>query len=177
MSVVVSWKEYNGSQTPGSSFGSTATNLNLGNTDAANLTPASYPIAAGSNSYAKYLRLRFSGSYTQISNLKLYKSAGNYVTGETMQFSGSVSKTAAAPDADDAGWPAIATSLPGSANIGIRGLTTHTIPYSGQPTSSPGYYSGSIKDTDTIGFQLKTTASTPAGAVNQKTISLTYDRQ
>lgn len=177
MSVVVSWREYNSTVTPGSSLGSVATNINFGNTDAVNLTPASYPVAAGSNSYAKYMRVRFSGSYTQISNLKLYKSAGNYVTGETIQFSGSVTKTSSAPVTTDAGWPVIPTSLPTSANVCIRTLTTHTIPYSGQPVSSPGYYSGSAYDTDTIGFQLKTTASTPAGSVNQKTVSLTYDRQ
>ena len=183
MAVTVTWREYNGTQTPGSGGGmagsTLATNINFGNTDAANLTPASYPIAAGSNSYAKYLRMRFSGSYTQISNIKIHKSAGTYVTGETIQFSGSVVKTAAAPDTNLA-WAltkAIPTSLPPSANVGIRGLTTHTIPYSGQPVSSPGYYSGSTQDTDTVGFQLSTTASTPAGVVAQKTITLTYDRQ
>lgn len=177
MSVTVSWREYNSTVTPGNSLGSVATNLNFGNVDSVNLTPASYPIAAGSNSYAKYLRIRFSGSYTQISNLKLYKSAGNYVTGETVQFSGSVTKSSSAPTTSDASWPVIPTSLPGSANVCIRSLTTHTSPYPGQPASSPGYYSGSAYDTDTIGFQLKTTASTPAGAVLPKTISLTYDRQ
>ena len=177
MAVTVTWAEYNSAQTPGNSFGTAATNINFGNIDAANLVPATYPIAAGSNSFAKYMRVRFSGSYTQISNLKLYKSAGNYVTGETIQFSGSVTKTSAFPNTADAGWPLIPTSVPGNANICIRRLTTHTDPPPGEPASSPGYYSGSTYDTDTIGFQLKTTTSTPAGAVNQKTISLTYDRQ
>jgi len=174
MAVTATWKEYNGAETPGNSAGVTATNINFGNTDAANLIPASYPIAAGSNSYFKQLEVNFSGSYTKINNMKLYKSAGAYVTGESMQFSGNV--VASVPTIADQGDPAIATSLPDSNNVCPRGGTTAgSLPYVGESESSPGYYSGSR--TSLMRFQLLTTGSTPAGAVNQKTISLTYDRQ
>ena len=174
MAVTVTWIEFNESNgSPGSHVGSTATNINFGNTDAVNLSPASYPIAAASNSFAKYLKVNISGSYTQISNAKLYKSAGNYVTGESILFSGSVDW--AIPVTTDTSDPAIATSLPESNNICLPNLTTDTLPASTEEASSPGYYSGSR--TSLMRFQVQTTSSTPAGAVNQKTFSITYDRQ
>ena len=173
MAVTVTWIEFNASTGgPGTHVGTTATNVNFGNTDAVNLAVASYPIAAASNSFAKYLKINISGSYTSISNAKLYKSAGNYVTGESLLFSGSVAY--AAPATTTTGDPAIPTSLPGSNNICLPDLTTDTLPDESEVESSPGYYSGSR--TSILRFQLQTTSSTPAGAVNQKTFSLTYDR-
>jgi hypothetical protein len=173
MAVTITWIEWNSSDTPGNNVGTAASNLNLGNTDARDLTPASYPIAAGSLSYHKNIKINVSGSYTQISNGKLYKSAGAYVTEEIMTFSGS--KAWVTPATDDTADPDIPTSLP-SANVILSGGTTDGIlPRNGESESSPGYYSGSR--TDLVNFQLETGSSTPAGAVNTKTISFTYDRQ
>ena len=174
MAATVTWYEFNGANTPGNSVGSQATNINFGNSDVVNLTPASSPIQAGSNSYFKQIVANFSGSYTQISNLKLYKSAGDYVSGESLQFSGSV--VVSAPATADQSDAAIPTSLPGSANVAPAGLTTAgVLPLAGESESSPGYYSGSR--TSLTRFQLLTTGATPAGAVNQKTFTLSYDRQ
>ncbi len=174
MAVTITWYEFTGSNTPGDSVGALATNINFGNTDAVDLTPASFPIAAGNNGYFKQLVVNVSGSYTKISNMKLYKSSGAYVTGETIQFSGNI--VASAPSTTDKSDSNIATSLPGSNNVAPKGGTTAgSLPYNGETVSSPGYYSGSR--TSLMRFQLLTTGSTPAGAVNQKTISFTYDRQ
>ena len=166
-----------------------ATNINFGNTSARDLTPASYPIAAASNSYTKLFRLNFSGSFTQISNAKLWKSAGAYVTGETIAFSGGVDfSTPTATTYSTACTPVVAstnlipTSSPAYNNVGLNAwgsyvlpAASHTLPHASDYNSSAGYYSGSRSST--MIFQLQTTGSTPAGAVNQKTISLTYDRQ
>jgi len=174
MAVTVTWIEWNGSDTPGNNVGTAASNLNLGNTDARDLTPASYPIAAGSLSYHKNIKLNVSGSYTKISNGKVYKSAGDYVTEEVITFSGS--KVWVAPATADTADPDIPTSLPGDNNVILSGGTTDgTLPRNGESESSPGYYSGSRSDL--VNFQLETTSNTPAGAVNTKTISFTYDRQ
>jgi len=203
MAVTVYWVEYVGSESPGTTqhdnydFDShsvtSATNLNFGNTSARDLTPASYPIAADAESYSKYFVLQFSGSFTQISNAKLWKSAGNYVTGEYIWFSGNVDFVAPSTSAilsgePDAEWTdygtgrRIPTSQPSNNNVvlssyatGGGGSTSTTLPESFETVSSPGYYSGSRSAV--LVFQLTTTASTPAGPVNQKTISLTYDRQ
>jgi len=209
MAVTVYWVEYVDTESPGTtqhnlgtgaSFDAgeahtvtSATNLNFGNTSARDLTPSSYPIAAGSNSYSKYFRLQFSGNFTQISNAKLWKSAGAYVTDEYIWFSGNVafvapSTTAILSGEPDAEWTdfgtgrRIPTSQPSNNNVVLyneatagAGSNTATLPKPGESNSTPGYYSGS--QSAVIVFQLTTSASTPAGPVNQKTISLTYDRQ
>ena len=206
MAVTVSFVEWVSTETPGFDTADTlhdnfqlasahsitaATNINLGNTSARDLTPSSFPIAAGSNSFHKVFALQFSGSFTQISNAKIWKSAGVYVTDEFIQFSGNIAYSApATADVTDAN---IDTAQPSVNNVGLdfRGTgpglaraggavpdqpaTSRTLPHEDETNSSPGDHSGSRSSL--IRFQLVTSASTPAGPVNQKTISLTYDRQ
>lgn len=180
MAVTVYWVEYNGSYHDSSLGSALASSINFGSTDVANLTPASYPIAAGSHSFAKYIKVHFSGSFTQISNAKLWKSNGAYVTGESIKFSGNYIKGFTAPSAtalpavSGNAVPDIATSSPGSANVCLPDLTTDILKQEDY-VSTPGYASGAYSSM--MVFQLQTTSSTPAGPVNQKTISLTYDRQ
>ncbi len=180
MAVTVYWVEFNGLYHDDSLGTALAQSLNFGSTDLANLTPASYPIAAGANSFAKYIKIHFSGSYTQISNAKLWKSNGAYKTGEAIKFSGNYIKGFDAPSADSLpavsgnSVPDILTSSPGSANICLPNLTTDILKQSDYE-SSPGYASGAYSSMMT--FQLQTTSDASAGPVNQKTISLTYDRQ
>ena len=206
MAVTVTWVEWVSAETPGTEPHDTftfkvatdtpatitsATNLNFGNVSSRDLTPSSYPIAAGSNSYSKFIKLNFSGSFTAISNGKLWKSAGAYVTDEYIWHSGSVEMaTPAAATATifsgepDVEWTdygvgrRIPTSQPSNNNVILRygGTSESTLPDGTLPdaASSPDYYSGSRSAL--MAFQLTSSASTPAGAVNQKTISLTYDR-
>lgn len=172
MSVAITWIEFNGSDTPGNNVGTAASNLNLGDNDSRDLTPATHPVAAGSKSYHKNIKVNISGSYTQISNGKLYKSAGDYVQSEVITFSGS--KAWSTPATDDTGDPDIPTTLP-DANVILNGNTTDgTLPRDTESESSPGYYSGSRSDL--MNFQLETESDTPAGATATKTISFTYDR-
>jgi len=210
MAVTVYWVEYAEGETPGTTAHdnywhdgadagvkahsvTSATNLNFGNTPARDLTPSSYPIAAGANSYAKYFRLQFSGSYTQISNAKIWKSAGAYVTGEFIWFSGNVDFTAPATTSilsslTDTEWTdyntgrRIPTAQPSLSNVVLCSAATEaagsneaTLPEAGEIALAGGYYSGSRSAT--MVFQLTSNVdTTPAGPVNQKTISLTYDR-
>jgi len=118
MATTFYWKELNG--TSGSQSESTAANLNFGNTDAVNLTPASYPIAAGSNSYAKYIMGYWEGDFTKINNVKFWKSGGDYVTGETISMSGAVPYQT--PDTSDySSDGAVPISQPDGANVAIPG--------------------------------------------------------
>ncbi|MEA3342181.1 MAG: hypothetical protein U9R15_19625 [Chloroflexota bacterium] len=173
MAVTVTWYEFNGSDTPENSEGELVATINFGNADEADLNPADYPIPAGSNSFFKQLIINISGSYTTINNMKLYKAAGNYKEGESIQFSGSVA--ASTPTIIDQGDPAIPTSIPAANNVAPYGLTTaDSLPLSSEVESSPGYYSGSR--TSLMRFQLLSTAEAPAGMVNMKTFSFTYDR-
>lgn len=197
MAVTVYWVEWITGESPGSTAHDTnwsvgnahtitsVSNINLGNSSARDITPSASPIAAGSNSFTKIFALQFSGTFTQINNAKIWKSDGNYVTDEVLQFSGNIAY--AVPATADAGDAAIPTSQPGVNNVGLSfadltggagvgaPATGRKLPESGDTSLDGGYYSGSRSCL--LRFQLTTSESTPAGPVNQKTISLTYDRQ
>lgn len=178
MAVTVTWVEFNGTTAAAGQGTGLATNLNFGSIDSIDLTTASNPIAAGSNSYVKYWKAQWSGSFSTISNAKLYKSAGDYLTGESIKFSGTYAKSGAPsqttlPAVGANAVPVIPTSLPGSNNIGLPNYPNTTLTLAGY-YSSPGYASGAR--TSMMAFQLQTTSGVAAGPVNQKTVSLTYDR-
>lgn len=171
MALTVTWVEWHGSDTPGTTNGEATTNINLGNADTVNIVPATYPVKASEWSYFKQGMFNFSGSMTQVDNVRAYKSAGVYKTEEVMEFSGGIS--ASTPDATNQSWAAIPTSEP-SANVNLPNTTTGVL-LQADSESTPGYTSGSR--TGLVGFQLETTSNTETGATNQKTISVVYDKQ
>jgi len=173
MALTVTLIEWNGSDTPGTNNGSAAANINLGSTDAIDLTPASYPVQVNARSYFKQMKFNFSGSMTQVDNVRVYKSAGAYKTEEAIEFSGSI--VASTPDETDQSWASIDTSLPGSWNVVLSGGADGGTLLQDDQESTPGYTSGSRSHL--MGFQLLTTSNTETGATNQKTISVTYDVQ
>ena len=158
MAATFQWSESNG---VGETVTDGISNLNFGDTDAVNLVTTSFPIVAGDNGYEKYLRAKFSGTFTEISNMKLWKSAGAYVTGEAIK--------AAANQAYIQ--PVKTTSAIATVDIPIVEGSALSIEESGGVTgliTAPGY-------TKYIALQLQTTVSTPAGAVNTKTFTFQYD--
>ena len=172
MAMTVTFVEWHGSDTPGSTVGDATTNINLGDADTVDIVPASYPVKASEYSYFKQGKFNFSGSMTQVDNVSVFKSAGAYKTEEVMEFSGGIAVST--PSTSSQSWAAIPTSLPGSANVILPNLTTDVL-YQTDSISSPGYTSGSRSGL--VGFQLETTSNTETGATNQKTISVTYDKQ
>lgn len=172
MAVTVTWVEFNGTDLDTGNGTALATNLNFGSDDSVDVAPASHPIAAGSNSYVKYWKAQWSGSFTSISNAKLHKSAGALKTGETLKFSGNYAKGATAPSPATLAIPDIPAALP-AVNVCLPNLTTDVL-YQAAYESTPDYASGARSST--MVFQLQTTSGIAAGAVNQKTLSLTYDR-
>jgi len=137
-------------------------NLNFGNVDDHELSPvSSYPITANENSFEKYLRVKFSGTYTTISNMKYWKSAGGYMTGETIKIR--VTATWIAPVVTDTGGDLIGTDF-------ASGTVIHADDGIALTISGPG-----DNYTEYIVQQLQTTVDTPAGAVNQKTLLFQWD--
>ena len=157
MAATVTWYEYNGA---GADETENISNLNLGAVDSANLVPADNPVVAGQNSFFKMIKVGFSGSFTKVSNFKLWKSAGAYKTGEQMRFIGTL-ETYTQPDQVSilstfaAG--EIPTSEPGSSNVGPAEITTEG------------------NKTNYMALQALTTGATEAGAANTKTITFQYD--
>lgn len=161
MALVVTWNEYNGAGETGTND---ITDIILSSTDAPDVTPADYPITAGENSYIVYLKVEFTGmaseSISEIANTRIYKSAGNYVTGEGMTYDGS-SVSYATPVQTASGDSAIPTSDPGSQNLDLNSSSSGVLTADGE--------------SDYFRMQIQTTVATPPGALNDKTITLLYD--
>jgi hypothetical protein len=110
-SATPAWVEYNGA-TP------TPTDINylyFGNIDSPLFTPLSYPIRAGYNSYSKYIKIRFSGSFVEVANLKLWQSSGSF-PGISLRFGG-IGITYSVPSTGDTGDSNIPTAEPTFSNI------------------------------------------------------------
>jgi len=146
-------------------------NINYGSDDSYDLVPATYPITAGENSYEKWIRLHVSamGDSNKIDNIQIWKSAGAYVTGETidtnLKTSGYSGATYATPTQNEStvATEPMPTADPTQANLGIGGSLSGNL-------TAIGY-------SDYWVSQLQTTVSTPAGDVNQKTYTIQYDEQ
>ena len=152
MSATFGWSETN---TVSVTVTDSLSNVNFGNADSPNLTPASNPIAAGQNSFEKWLRGKFSGSFTSVANLRFWMSVGSYVTGESIKAAVNASYATPVSTTSAVATVAVPTSE-GSALV------------PNAPSTNPDY-SGYIT------LQLQTTVATPPGAVNQKTFTLKYD--
>ena len=133
-------------------------NANFGSNDSPNLNTTTYPITRGNASFEKYHRSKFSGTFTEISNIKFWKSAGAYVTGESCKaaFDVAYAQPSQTPNADSD----VPVAEPGTHNVHAADGSDTIV--------APGY-------TKYWRLQLQTTGSTPAGAVNTKTFTLQYD--
>jgi hypothetical protein len=135
-------------------------NLNFGSNDSPNLNTTTYPIIVNTSSFEKYIRAKFSGIFTTISNMKFWKSLGTYVAGETITAAANVAfATPSQTTNADSGIPTLVGSALAIQSTEIADPTLIT---------TPGY-------TLYIRLQLNTTGSSPSGAVNQKTLTFQYD--
>jgi len=146
-------------------------NLNMGNDDSYELTPATYPVTAGLNAFEKWEKMRFTGTANQVDNLKVWISTGSldaeadmktncrestYGGNETYATPTITTSTVATQDEP--------TSEPSGANLGIGGALAGNL--TGFPDSS-----------DYCIFQYQTTASHPAGDISQLTHTFQWDEQ
>ena len=134
-------------------------NLNFGSVDDHELNTTTYPITRGDASFEKYIRAKFSDSFTEISNMKFWRSdVLGYKTGETLKAAANVAfaTPSATPNADSDIPLVVGSAL---AIQSAAGTTTIT---------APGY-------TKYIRLQIQTTGSTPSGSVFQKTLTMQYD--
>lgn len=153
-------------------------NLNMGSIAASNMVPSAYPVVAKLDGHAfeKWIHFYLSdlGGSIIVDNFKVWLSSlgGGWRTGEGMSTNARTSAyvattypVAGAVDTDSS----VATQVmpetePSGANIGIAGTLA------GQMTSAPAY-------SDYLVIQLDVSALTPAGAVNQKTLTFQWDEQ
>jgi hypothetical protein len=168
MAATFSWVEYNA--TAGDT--SVPTNLNLGSTNAADLAPSTYPITAGTYSYSKWVRGRWTQSFTRIENLQFWMSSSGsgYVGSEKLNYSGTTgtydgTSTFATPttdlDVNGGTLKAMIIADPAAANIGFTGSLTASL-------TDTGYC-------DFIVIQASIGAGAAAGATQTKQFRLQYD--
>jgi len=160
MSATFAWSESSGA---GESITDGISNCNFGSVDSPNLVPASNLIQIGANSFGKYIRGKFTGTWTVISNILFWKSAGALLTGETIK--ASANATYATPSASSTGDSDCPTTE-GTALAINSAEGAATIVYGASGVSG---YTGYIR------LQLQTTGSTPVGVANQKTFVMQYD--
>jgi len=154
-----SFIEYLGSATSTA----TATQLDLCSTMASNASRSTYPVSVGNYSMSKCFKLSFGGSFTSITNIKLYKSDGSYVTGESVAYG--VSSSYHVPTGgsyeDSVATTAVPTSLPSTANITVGGTITYTL-------------TATQNTTDFVYLQASVTIQSVAATVNSKTLTFTW---
>lgn len=165
-------------------------NVNFGSFDTPNLVTANHKIIQGTVSFAKWIQFELvTNNNTSDGNFRFWKSAGAYVTGEVIGWnnagtSGNPTNYITTYGHSSAGGGAI-SPMPYNGNgtalniVGVWGtvpldtsLPNHNFGIGGNLSAvltANGTY------TDFIVTALSTTLSTPAGAVNTKTFTITYD--
>ncbi len=135
------------------------TNLNFGNNDNYNLAANTVnSVVASLNSFEKYIRIKFAGTFTEISNMKFWKSSGAYGAGESIKAAANVAFALPSATANaDSDVPTVV----GSALVIQSAAGTLTI-------TGAGY-------TKYIRLQWRSTSSTPSGAISQKVFSFQFD--
>lgn len=174
MSANVVLEERNGAD-PGIPSLSPVT-LNMGSSDESDLTPSAAPITAQSDghAYEKYVRILVSdlGGSTVIDNTKVWLSSigSGWATGEGMSTNLTTTGYSAVSYDDPVDTDSsVAVNVmleaePAGSNLGIGGSLA------GQIIAAPNY-------SDYIVLQLDVSELTPAGSVQQKTITFQYDEQ
>lgn len=154
--AVFAASEFNAAGPPGTETAGVS-NFNVGAADAANIVPGpTNAITAGNNAYTKFHKFKCTtfSTLNQIDDLRVWKSAGVYTTGVTIDCSLRTSvytqPTYTAPNATTFTDQTLAVVDPGGANLGIGGALAGTI-------TAINQYSDYMK------WQLHTTGSTPAG--------------
>ena len=176
MSTTLVFEEINGISGSNSASNLTVlTNLNFGAADVPNLNTLTYPIAANTNSFAKYIIGLFSGDFTSISNVKFWLASGSLVVGESILFNGS--KEYATPSNINTGDSTIPVLWPFLANVAIPWWKyPGSSAYAGGSTTGVINGSGATSgSTQIMRLQLQTTAATPGIALNTKTFAVTCD--
>lgn len=160
MAATFQWSESNGA---GEAVTDGISNLNFGSVDAPNLVTIDYPITIGQNSFSKFIRGKFTGTFTEISNMKFWKNSGSYITGESVKAGANVAYST----------PSQVGTVDSDVPI-LVGSALSLNSFEGESTIEYGV-SGVSGYTGYVRIQLRTTGSTPAGAVNQKQFTMQYD--
>jgi hypothetical protein len=157
------WTIRNGAGATETVLGSTGNLQNFKSVDTAGIADyAANPITAGSNSFETWFRMKWTGSFNRISDVRFWQStAFSPSTGLQVFWSGT-QETYLTPSSGTSSiaTSSIPTSDPGTANVNIGGSLTGCLTSSG--------YSGNIV------LQLRTTIAAAAGDTSLGTMTGSY---
>lgn len=170
MAATTNWYEQNGTATGSPAHGteSSISSCDWKSVDNTTTSRASAPVLAGANSYTKYIYLKFSGTFNQVSAVKFAHTAGTLGTGISLK--NKITSTYETPST---------SALSGSTDI-----TSTTAIGSGASvllsTSGPNGTSTSSSQTTTcytqyIVTQVQTTSSASAGDSGTVTLTVQYN--
>lgn len=170
MAATTNWYEQNGTAagSPAQGTESSISSCDWKSVDDSTTSRASAPVLAGANSYTKYIYLKFSGTFNQVSAVKFAHTAGTLGTGISLK--GKITSTYETPST---------SSMAGSTDI-----TSTTTIGSGASvllsTTGPNGTSTSSSQTTTcytqyIVTQVQTTSSASAGDSGTVTLTVQYN--
>lgn len=170
MSATTNWYEQNGaaSGSPAHGTESTISSCDWKSADDTTTSRASAPVLAGENSYSKYIYLKFSGTFNQISAVKFAHTAGTLGTGISLV--GKVTSTYTAPATS-----ALASSSDMTTPIAITSGASVLLSTSGPNGANPSASQTTTCYTQYLVTQVQTTASAAAGDSGTATLTVQYN--
>jgi len=170
MAATTTWYEQNGTATGSPAHGteSTISSCDWKSVDDSTTSRASAPVLAGANSYDKYIYLKFSGTFNQVSAVKFAHTAGTLGTGISLK--GKITSTYTTPSTTALGSSTDITSTTaiGSGASVLLGTT-------GPNDASPAASQTSQCYTQYIVTQVQTTSSANAGDSGTVTLTVQYN--
>lgn len=169
MAATTTWYEQNGtaSGSPASGTESTISSCDWKSVDDSTTSRASAPVLAGSNSYHKYIYLKFTGTFNQISAVKFAHTAGTLGTGISLK--SKVTSTYATPATT-----ALASSTDITSTTAIGSGASVLLSTTG-PNGSTSASQTSTCYTQYIVTQVQTTTAANAGDSGTVTLTVQYN--
>lgn len=169
MAATTTWFEQNGtaSGSPAHGTESTISSCDWKSVDDSTTSRASAPVLAGSNSYHKYIYLKFTGTFNQISAVKFAHTAGTLGTGISLK--SKVTSTYATPATT-----ALASSTDITSTTAIGSGASVLLSTTG-PNGSTSASQTSTCYTQYIVTQVQTTTAANAGDSGTVTLTVQYN--
>ena len=170
MAATTTWYEQNGTATGSPAHGteSTISSCDWKSVDDTTTARASAPVLAGNNSYSKYIYLKFSGTFNQISAVKFAHTAGTLGTGISLK--GRVTSTYITPATS-----ALASATDITDTKAIADGASVLLGTTGPNDANPSASQTSTCYTQYIVTQVQTTASAAAGDSGTATLTVQYN--
>lgn len=169
MAATTTWYEQNGtaSGSPAHGTESTISSCDWKSVDDSTTSRASAPVLAGSNSYHKYIYLKFTGTFNQISAVKFAHTAGTLGTGISLK--SKITSTYATPATT-----ALASSTDITSTTAIGSGASVLLSTTG-PNGSTSASQTSTCYTQYIVTQVQTTSAANAGDSGTVTLTVQYN--